>query len=81
MTRAVDLVVCFGLLGLVAGCSTPIATSYDYAPDVEFKSLQTFAWMPTRSKQLTQFELKRVTSAVEDGLRSSREPAADLGTP
>ncbi len=66
--RSVPLVVFLAALGLAAGCSTPISTSYDYAPNVDFQSLQTFQWMPIRSNLLNQFELERVTNAVENGL-------------
>ncbi len=63
----VHLALVFTAVALATACSS-ITTSYDYNPNTDFNSLRTFAWMPIRSNQLNQFELERVSNAVESGL-------------
>ncbi len=64
---AVHLALAISAIVLATACSS-ITTSYDYNPNADFNALRTFAWMPIRSNQLNQFELERVSNAVESGL-------------
>ena len=66
--RVVPFAFGCALLGF-ACAGQPISTSYDYNPNADFTTLKTYAWMPIRSDQLTNFELERVTNAVEAGLQ------------